>query len=346
MHLLLFILLAQIIKVLSMRAFSRPIVVVSKCIEFEPVRYDGQMISSDFVKQLKQLKDYVEFIPVCPEVAIGLGIPREPLRLVKKDEGIRLIQPATGLDYTQQMETFSKKYLDSLGEVDGFILKSKSPTSAIKDARVYPAEKDVASISRGPGVFGKAVLEKFSNKAVEDEKRLLNDRIREHFLTKLYTLADFRIVKKAGSGNALVEFQAKNKLLLTAYSQVQLHIMGRLVAERKNRPLSETLLEYEVHLSQALRRPPNVGSNYNVLTKAAGYFTSGLSHEEKAFFLDMANKYREGLQPFSAPLSIVKAWIVRFNETYLGKQTFFDPFPEKLRIIKTGESEVEKDYWK
>jgi uncharacterized protein YbgA (DUF1722 family)/uncharacterized protein YbbK (DUF523 family) len=301
------------------------------------------MISSDVVKQLK---DYVDFKPVCPEVEIGLGIPRESLRLVKTGDSVRLIQPTTGLDYTQQMETFSNGFLNSLGEVDGFILKSKSPSSAIKDAKVYPREKDVAPMGRGPGVFGKAVLDRFSDKAVEDEKRLLNERIREHFLTKLYTLADFRGVKKTGSGNALVEFQAKNKLLLTAYSQVQLHIMGRLVAERKNRLLSETLLEYERHLSQALKRPPNVGSNYNVLTKAAGYFTSGLSHEEKAFFLELANKYREGLQPFSAPLSIVKAWIVRFNETYLGKQTFFDPYPEPLRRLKMDGSEEEKDYWK
>jgi uncharacterized protein YbgA (DUF1722 family)/uncharacterized protein YbbK (DUF523 family) len=301
------------------------------------------MISSDFVKQLK---DYVDFKPVCPEVEIGLGIPRESLRLVKKGDSIRLIQPSTGMDYTQRMELFSKHFLDSLGEVDGFILKSKSPSSAIKDARVYPREKDVAALSRGPGVFGKAILERYSDKAVEDEKRLLNERIREHFLTKLFTLSDFRAVKKAGSGNALVEFQAKNKLLLTTYNQVQLHIMGRLVGERKSRLLSETLLEYEGHLSQALKRPPNVGSNYNVLTKAAGYFTSGLTHEEKAFFLDTANKYREGLQPFSAPLSIVKAWIVRFNEDYLGKQTFFEPFPEKLMILKNGESEEEKDYWK
>lgn len=326
-----------------MRNFPKPTVVVSKCIEFEPVRYDGQMISSDFVKQLK---DYVDFKPVCPEVEIGLGIPREPLRLVKKGDSIRLVQPTTGLDLTEQMELFSKNFLDSLVEVDGFILKSKSPSSAIKDAKIYPKDKDVAPISRGPGVFGKAVLARFSGKAVEDEKRLLNERIREHFLTKLYTLADFREVKKSGSGNALVEFQAKNKLLLTAYNQVQLHIMGRLVAERKSRMLSETLHEYETHLSQALRRPPNVGSNYNVLTKAAGYFTSGLTHEEKAFFLDIANKYRAGLQPFSAPLSIVRAWIVRFNEGYLGKQTFFEPFPEKLRILKTAESEEEKDYWK
>ena len=326
-----------------MRVFARPIVVVSKCIEYEPVRWDGRIISSDFVKQLK---DYVDFVPVCPEVEIGLGIPREPLRIVKKEENIHLIQPATGLDLTQKMESFAKKFLDSLGDVDGFILKSKSPSSAIKDARIYPSEKRVAAIGHGPGIFGKTVLEKFSNKAVEDEKRLLNERIREHFLTKLYTLADFRKVKEVGNGNALVDFQGQNKLLLTAYNQIHLHIMGRLVAERKRKPLTETLLEYEEHLSAALKRPPKTGANCNVLTKAAGYFTSKLTHEEKAYFLDSVEKYRSGLQPLSAPLSILKSWIIRFKEDYLEQQTFFEPFPEKLRAIKREDSEEEKDYWK
>ena len=133
-----------------MRVFARPIVVVSKCIEFEPVRWDGRIISSDFVKQLKV---YVDFLPVCPEVEIGLGIPREPLRIVKKEEKLHLIQPATGLDLTQKMESFSKKFLNSLNDIDGFILKSKSPSSAIKDARVYPSEKRVAAIGHGPGIF-------------------------------------------------------------------------------------------------------------------------------------------------------------------------------------------------
>ncbi len=326
-----------------MRVFTRPIVVVSKCIEFEPVRWDGRIISSDFVKQLK---DYVDFIPLCPEVEIGLGIPREPLRIVKREASLHLVQPATGLDLTQGMEEFSKKFLGSLGDVDGFILKSKSPSSAIKDARIYPSEKKVAAIGHGPGIFGQAVLNYFSNKAVEDEKRLLNERIREHFLTKLYTLADFRNVRESSTGNALVDFQGRNKLLLTAYSQIQLHLMGRLVAERKRRPLSETLVEYEKHLSEALKRPPKIGSNYNVLTKAAGYFTSQLMHKEKAFFLDAAEKYRSGLQPLSAPLNILKSWIIRFNEDYLDQQTFFEPFPEKLRITKSESSEEEKDYWK
>ena len=278
------------------------------------------------------MKDYVDLVPVCPEVEIGLGVPRDPLRIVRQNDSLHLIQPATGLDLTKRMESFSTRFLGSLGDVDGFILKSKSPSSAIKDARIYPNEKRVAAIGHGPGVFGKAVLDNFSDKAIEDEKRLLNDRIREHFLTKLYTLAYYRRIRESATGNALVDFQGRNKLLLTAYNQIQLHIMGRLVAERKSKPLNDTLIEYEKHLSEALRRPPKIGSNCNVLTKAAGYFTSKLTHEEKVFFLDSVEKYRSGLTPMSAPLSILKSWIVRFKEDYLAQQTFFEPFPEKLRI--------------
>ncbi len=324
-----------------MRVFTRPIVVVSRCIEFEPVRWDGRMISSDFVKQLK---DYVDFVPVCPEVGIGLSVPRETMRLVKKEGDIRLMQPATGLDLTRQMEEFSLQFLHALSDVEGFILKSKSPSSAMKDARIYPSEKKVAAIGHGPGIFGKAVLGKFSSKAVEDEKRLLNERIREHFLTKLYTLADFRNVRKVDNRKTLVDFQSRNKLLLTAYSQTKLHIMGRLVAERKTKPLNETLLEYEKHLSEALKRPPKIGSNFNVLTKAAGYFTSKLTPKEKAFFTELGDKYRSGLVPLSTPLGILKSWIIRFNEDYLEKQTFFNPYPEKLRVLESEDSQEEKDY--
>jgi len=250
------------------------------------------------------------------------------------------------LDFTAQLEVFAEKFLNTLSEVDGFILRSKSPSSALKDARIYPAEQKVAAIGRGPGIFGKAVLEKFGDKAVEDDKRLLNSRIRQHFLTKLYTLADFRAVRKANSEKVLVDFQAKNKLLLTAYSQVQLHSMGRIVAERKNRSLPEVLNDYEAHLTEALKVPPKAGSNYNVLTKAAGYFTSKLSQEEKAFFLEKAQRYKTGLEPLSTPLNVLRFLIIRYNEAYLEQQTFFEPYPEALQTPLGEAEKSEKDYWK
>ncbi|MCW4018287.1 MAG: DUF523 and DUF1722 domain-containing protein [Candidatus Bathyarchaeota archaeon] len=327
-----------------MRSFVKPVVVISKCITFEPVRWDGQIIASKFVEDLKP---HAEFIPVCPEVEIGLGVPRETLRIVKTDEDLRLVQPATGLDLTGKMRQFAEKFLTSLPEVDGFILKSGSPSSAMKDAKIYPSAEKSAPVGRGTGFFGGAVLARYSQLAIEDERRLLNSRIKEHFLTKLYTLADFRQVKKAGSIKGLIDFQARNKLLLTAYNQTELHAMGRIGAQSKGKPLKETVADYENHLWRALKHPPRRGANENVLTKAAGYFTSKLSKNEKTFFLDAVAKYRTSKFPLSTPLNLLKSWIIRFNEEYLLQQTFFEPYPDALMEIQSvDKSGEEKDYWK
>ena len=327
-----------------MGKFAKPIVVLSKCIEFEPVRWNAQMISSDLVRKLKPI---VNFIPVCPEVEIGLGVPRETLRIVSKNGELRLVQPATGLDFTDKMQSFANHFLDSLGEIDGFILKSGSPSSAYKDAKVYPSAKRSAPIARGPGFFGRGVLARFSHLAIEDERRLTNSRIREHFLTKLYALANFREAKRPHATNELVKFHSNNKLLLTAYSQRELRVLGRIVADQKVRPFEETVDAYQKHLSEALKRPPRRGSNINVMTKATGYFSKRLSKQEKAFFGAAVEKYKTGKLPSSAVLSILKAWIIRFDEEYLMKQTFFEPYPEELMDMDaTAGYRNEKDYWK
>ena len=162
-----------------MRDFTKPVVVVSKCIEFEPVRYNGQMMTSDLVRSLKPL---VEFTPVCPEVGVGLGVPREPIRIVKGDDGLRLIQPATGLDLTDRMNRFSREFLDALPEVDGFILKSKSPSSAMKDAKIYPSTEQVSPLGKGPGFFGGAV--------VEEVRRFFPERVFESVIPRTVRLAE------------------------------------------------------------------------------------------------------------------------------------------------------------
>jgi uncharacterized protein YbgA (DUF1722 family)/uncharacterized protein YbbK (DUF523 family) len=312
-----------------MRDFSKPVVVVSKCITFEPVRWNGQIIASDFVEKIKP---YVNFVPVCPEVEIGLGVPRDPIRIVLVNGEKRLLQPATGLDFTEKMKSFSESFLHSLNAVDGFILKSGSPSSGFKNVKVYPSLEKVSSIA---------------NLAIEDERRLLNPRIREHFLTKLFTLASFREVKKSGKVRDLVKFQSDNKYLFTAYNQKELGILGKLAANQEHKAFNETIGDYEAHLYSALARTPSVGSNINVLLKIMGYFSHQLSKDEKSFFLSSVDKYRAGRLPMSACLSVLRAWIVRFKQEYLSSQTVLEPYPEQLAELETIFSEVDgKNYWK
>ena len=327
-----------------MRDFPKPVVVVSKCITFKPVRWNGQIIASDFVEKLKP---YVDFVPVCPEVEIGLGVPRDPIRIVLVNGEKRLLQPATGLDFTEKMKSFSESFLDSLNAVDGFILKSGSPSSGFKNVKVYPSIEKVASIAKSPGFFGGAVIQKFPNLSIEDERRLLNPRIREHFLTKLFTLASFREVKKSGKVKDLVKFQSDNKYLFTVYNQKELKFLGKLAANQDHKAFSETIRNYETHLYDAFARTPSVGSNINVLFKIMGYFSHQLSKDEKSFFLSSVDKYRAGRLPMSACLNVLRAWIVRFRQDYLSSQTVLEPYPEHLVELNTIFSEVDgKNYWK
>jgi uncharacterized protein YbgA (DUF1722 family)/uncharacterized protein YbbK (DUF523 family) len=305
----------------------KPRIVVSKCIEFEHCRWNGLSISSEFVRKLDR---FVEFIKTCPEVEIGLGIPRDPIRVVRSNEGQRLVQPSTGRDVTDGMVSFAKRFLDALPPVDGFILKSRSPSCGLKEVKVYAAADKPGGVGKGAGFFGGAAQERFPLLPVEDEGRLTNFRIREHFLTRIFTLARFRSMRESAGMKDIVSFQAGNKLLLMAYNQTELRALGRIVANPEKRPVEELLEEYEGHLLNALAKPARYTSDINVLMHALGYFSKKLNAEEKAFFLDTLEQYRNAQIPLSACLSVVRSWIARFGEPYLEMQSYFEPYPTEL----------------
>ncbi|MEQ9618937.1 MAG: DUF523 and DUF1722 domain-containing protein [Deltaproteobacteria bacterium] len=315
------------------KQFPRPVVVTSKCFEFDACRYNGQMIPNNFVQRLEP---FVDFRPVCPEVEIGLGIPRDPVRVVNKKGDRKLVQPSTGRDLTSLMRSFSEKHLNSLSHVDGFILKSRSPSCGLKDAKEFPNADSEIATGKGPGLFAEKVLKRFPGLAVEDEGRLRNFRIREHFLTKLYTLARFREVKRKGASGELVRFHTENKLLLMSYNQKEMRELGKITANMGRKPSSEVIAEYGERLHHAFANVSRRPSNINVLMHALGYFSDKLTGREKAYFLDLLESYRSGKIPLSAVLTVLESWIVKYEEEYLARQTFFEPYPPEL--IDIGDS--------
>ena len=312
---------------------AKPRIVLSKCIEFENCRWNGLGISSEVVRKLE---DHVEFLTVCPEVEIGLGVPRESIRIVVAGKEHKLVQPATGRDLTNDMIGFVERFLSSLPEVDGFILKGRSPSCGLKEVKLHSSADKPGGVGKGSGFFGRAVLERFPGLPTEDEGRLNNFRIREHFLTGIFTLAAFRNIKASRRMRDLVSFQADNKLLLMAYNQTELRALGRIVANPGRKPEEMVFAEYEAHLKKALSKPSRFTSDINVLMHALGYFSKELSHEEKAFFLDSLEQYRNEKVPLSAVLSIIRSWIVRFGEPYLERQRYFEPYP--LSLVEISDS--------
>lgn len=311
-----------------MKEFPRPIVVVSKCLEFDSCRWNGIMISSP---EVRALKNFVEFVPVCPEAAIGLGVPRKPIRIVEKKGVQRLVQGETERDVTGEMKEFSREFLASVGDVDGFILKDRSPSCGFKDVKVYPSTGKVGVLhGKGTGFFGQEVAARFGHLAVETEGRLYNARLRENFYTKLYTLASFRMLKRKPTAGALVRFHSENKYLLMACNQSVMRQMGRVVANLEKRPAGEVLSSYEALLHQALAKPPRISSIINVLMHEAGYFKDRLDSREKSYFSEQLELYRGNRLPLSVLNALLYSWIVRFDEEYLRSQTFFNPFPGEL----------------
>ena len=314
------------------RPFTRPIVVVSQCLEFAACRYNGLMVPCPVVRHLKPL---VEFKPVCPEVGIGLGVPRDPIRIVEEQGTRSLFQPGTDRELTGPMDDFAREYLSKTGEVDGFILKTRSPSCGIKDVRMYPGRGEFLAplAAKGAGFFGQRVLELFPGLAIEDEGRLEFEDVREHFFTKLYTLADFRHASQANAARTLVDFQSRHKLLLMAYSQKEMRALGRIVANDAHRSWDELIADYRSHLHAALARMPRATAHINVLMHALGYFKEELSGAEKDFFLDQLTEYRRGRLPLGAVVAIMRSWVVRFKNEYLGMQSYFEPYPEQLSSV-------------
>jgi uncharacterized protein YbgA (DUF1722 family)/uncharacterized protein YbbK (DUF523 family) len=305
----------------------KPVLVVSRCLGFEACRWNGAVIPSELINLLKP---HVDMITPCPEVEIGLGVPREPIRIIRQDGRLMLFQPAKERDVTLQMQEYSSRFIRELGDVDGFILKSKSPSCGTREVSIYPRKGKVAAIERGSGLFGGAILDYFINLPVESEGRLLNYRIREHFLTHLYTRARFRRLLSRPSMKSLVEFQARHKFIFLACSQKYLRKLGRLVANPDKKKLDQLLPEYESLLGPTFEKIPNYTAHINVLQHALGYMSDKISPREKTHFLNLLDDYRNDRFPLSALLSVLESWIIRFGESYLLDQFYFQPFPRNL----------------
>lgn len=308
----------------------RPVIFCSRCLGFEACRYNGEVIPAPYVEKLSL---YCDITTVCPEVEIGLGVPRKSLRLVKEKERLRFIQSETNLDFTSEMEVFSEKYLDSIKCADGFILKYKSPSCGVSASKYYASMEKGAMIGKGPGLFGRSVLEKYPYHPVETETRLTNFRIREHFLLRLFTLARFREVKNSEVVKKLINFHARHKLLLLAYHQENMRKMGRLIAKQKENGLEKTIEEYERLLLGSFMRMASHNSHINVIEHAAGYFSDKISKTEREYLEKLKADYTQNKIPLSVLRALIYSYILRFDISYLKEQIYFEPYPTDLSEV-------------
>ncbi len=309
-----------------MRDFSKPTVVVSSCLEFEPVRYDGQVIPCEIVRELKK---HVNFIKVCPEYEIGLGVPREPIRIVRKEDEDRLVQPDTGRDVTEEMDEFTEKFLDNLQEVDGFLFKSKSPTVGLRRIKIHSDETGPNIVEKGSGFFARKIIDRYDGYPMEDNDRLRNDKIRNYFLTKLFTFSDFRSSVESGRFADLKEFHEKNRLLFRLYNPDILDSMDNKLEETDAG--EEVIGEYFDFLKEIFSRG-FVSKNFEKLGDfLVKRYKDDLSEGEIQHAEELLDMYRKNKMGPFAVLNVFKNLALRFEDEFVLKQTVFEPFPRDLR---------------
>jgi uncharacterized protein YbgA (DUF1722 family)/uncharacterized protein YbbK (DUF523 family) len=304
---------------------------ISACLLGQLVRYDGGHKHDRFITET--LGQYVEFVPVCPEVECGLSVPREAMRLMGDIDHPRLVTIRSRRDYTEQMETWAACRVRELEALDlnGFIFKSDSPSSGMERVKVYN-DKGMPD-KKGVGLFARAFMAHFPLLPVEDEGRLHDPKLRENFIEAIFTFKRWRDLAAAGPGQKqLVDFHTRHKLLLLAHSPELYREMGRVVAHGRERPPAEIMGRYQELLLQALRLKTTAKKNTNVLQHLLGYFKKDLSADEKQELLDLIDHYRRGDLPLIVPVTLINHYVRKYDQPYLKEQYYLHPHPLELQL--------------
>jgi uncharacterized protein YbgA (DUF1722 family)/uncharacterized protein YbbK (DUF523 family) len=303
---------------------------ISSCLLGDHVRYDGSHKLDHYL--VDTLGKYVKWVPVCPEVESGLPVPREAMRLVGDPEAPRLLTRKSNIDQTERMLTWSQKKFKELENENlcGFIFKSRSPSSGIRNVKVYTY---AGMPSRtGKGIFGSAFIKEFPLLPVEDDGRLHDPSLRENFIERVFVFKRWQdLLDRGAKPGQLVEFHTRHKLMIMAHSQKHYAILGRIIANSKLK-IKEVLTEYITLLMDAVKLLATTKKNTNVLMHIMGYFKKQLSSDEKKEMLEVIENYHRGLVPLIVPIVLINHYVSKYDELYLKKQYYLNPNPLELML--------------
>lgn len=309
---------------------ERPRIGVSACLLGAPVRFDGGHKRDDFIT--KELARFVDFVPVCPEMDLGLGAPRESLRLVGRAADPKLVAPRSGNDYTDAMRALAERRSEAIAgwSLDGFVFKKDSPSCGVWRVRVYgPSGTPTRD---GRGLFAAALLRQHSLLPVEEEGRLRDPRLRDNFLVRIFMHHRLtRLFHPRWRQAELVRFHASTKLLLLAHSTERYRQLGRLVATATGRQRIAVQEEYRRGVLEALAVVPSRGKHVNVLEHLAGFLRDRSSPDERAELRETIEAYRREEVPLAVPLTLVRHHVRHHRIEYLEAQLYLMPFPRALR---------------
>jgi uncharacterized protein YbgA (DUF1722 family)/uncharacterized protein YbbK (DUF523 family) len=309
---------------------------ISTCLLGEAVRHNGGHKRDPYL--VETLGQMVEWVPVCPEVELGLGTPREPIRLVRNTENtdtVRLVD-RSGNKLTTQMRRFSRRRVRELAKenLSGYILKKDSPSCGMERVKIWNDLGQGASERKGRGLFADELLRQFPNLPVEEEGRLHNPQLRENFFERIFAYRKLRVLFSGRwTVGTIVRFHTAHKLTLMAHSLERYRELGRLVADAKALPRVEFSRRYEDEFITALKTRATCARHTNVLMHTFSYFKRNLDKESRNELLALIEDYRQRLVPRIVPLTLVRHHARILNVTYLLEQDYLNPHPKELALL-------------
>ncbi len=305
---------------------------ISACLLGDKVRFDSGHKHDRYITDT--LGRFFAFVPVCPEIEVGMGVPRETVNLQGAAENPRMIGTKSGKDWTRGMKIFSEKRTAQLEKykMRGYILKKDSPSCGMERVKLYP-ENGGPPARRGRGLYADALIRRYPLLPVEEEGRLHDIKLRENFIVRVF--AYDRLMKLFENGykrNDAVQFHAAHKYLLLAHSPKHYRELGKLVASIKDYEPSEFADEYKKTFMEALSFRSTPAKNVNVMQHIMGFLKKHLTPEDRKYILDIIEDYRNELVPLIVPITLIKQYIDKYKIEYIRNQYYLNPHPKELML--------------
>lgn len=304
---------------------------LSSCLLGEEVRYDGGHQKDAYITGV--LGGHFTWVAVCPEMEVGMGVPREPIRLVGDAAAPRLLGVTSGTDHTERMNEFARRRVDALrGQgLSGYILKRASPSCGMERVKVYRESGQAART--GVGLFARVLTETLPLLPVEEEGRLNDAHLRDNFITRVFAYRRLAALREsAPQPAAVVEFHTAHKYLVLAHSPSAYARLGRLVAEVPRAPRETWLDRYGEGFMRALTARATTPKHVNVLQHIVGFFKKQLGAAEKRELLGVIGDYARGLVPLVVPITLINHHVARFDVAYVRDQIYLHPHPKELML--------------
>jgi len=310
---------------------TRPRLGISACLLGQKVRFDGGHKQDAFL--CETFGRFVEWIAVCPEIEVGMSVPRETVRLFGAPSDPKMIAERSGRDWTIAMKRFAAIRTNELADLklSGYVFKKNSPSCGVERVRVYDPKNMPAR--RGRGLFAAAVMTRLPLLPVEEEGRLNDPVLRENFIERVFAYQRWQeALAGAKSARALVDFHTRHKFLLLAHSERHYRRLGRLVAGVKKTSLRETYEEYGRIFMEGLAVSASAKKHANVLDHLMGFFSDRLSAAERREWVELIRDFRAQLVPLVVPITLIHHYVKKYAVDYLAAQVYLAPSPKELML--------------